>query len=127
MMRGDWIEITRFGLEMLGALATLGLTLLGFAHRALVREMVTKAEMASWRKEHDEEHETLSAQLARGEQRFVQLEGVLAGLPTANDVADLRIKIERLSGEIKVVTVLMERVEEPMRTIISGALSEALK
>lgn len=124
MSHAEWIELARLVLEILGAVSTILVALFGWMHWSLRKEMVTKAEMAVYRNNHDEEHDELAARVAKGEARFTKMETLLASLPTKDDVADLRIKMERLSGDIRVVTAVIHRVEQPVRDIVSAALDD---
>jgi len=124
MTHAEWIDLARLVLEALGAISTVLLGLFAWMHWSLRKEVVTKAEMARYQTDHEGEHDELTARLAKGEARFERVETLLSTLPTKDDVADLRIKMERLSGDIRVVTAVIQRVEQPVRDIVSGALGD---
>ena len=99
-------------------LAGLGVWIAWSAHK----QFVTHDQFVAFREDHETEHDEVTERLARGEARFAQLEATLADLPTKNDIADLKIQMERLAGDIRVVTAILQRVEGPVRTIVDGAL-----
>jgi len=127
MSHGDWIELARLGLELLGGICAVALTVLGVAHRSLLREMATKAELAKFKIEHGAEHDDLVKRLAEGESRFGRIEILLAAMPTKDEVSSLTVQMERLRGDIRVAAAILDRVEQPVRAITEGALAEMTK
>jgi len=127
MTHAELIELARLALEFLGALSAVALAFLGVAHRSLLREVATKAELEKFKVEHGVEHDNLVTRLAEGESRFARMEILLGNMPTKDEVAQLKIQMERLTGDIRVAAAILQRVEQPMRAITEGALAEVMK
>jgi len=111
-------------LKVMGVVGPLLSLVFGWAWWSLRRAMVTHEQFALYREAHGEEHDELSERLSRGEERFARLETTLANLPTKDEVAGLRIEMERLSGDLRVASAILHRVEHPVRTMIQAALEE---
>ncbi len=118
----NWFEAADLALKVMGVLGTLAGMVFGWALWSLRRAMVTHEQFAEFRASHGDEHDELTGRLARGEARFAQVEATLADLPTKNDIADLKIQMERLGGDIRVVTAILQRVESPVQDMVRGAL-----
>jgi len=123
-MEMDWFKAGELALKVMGVIGTLLSLVFGWAWWSLRKAMVTHEQFAQYRDEHGEEHDELEGRLARGEERFARLETTLKNLPTKDEVADLRIKMERLSGDIRVATAILQRVEHPVRTMVEAALED---
>ncbi|EME69729.1 hypothetical protein H261_11864 [Paramagnetospirillum caucaseum] len=91
------------------------------------KQFVTHDQFSEFRDTHESAHDEVTDRFARGEIRFERLESTLADLPTKGDIADLKIQMERLGGDIRVVTAILHRVETPVRSMVEGALEAHLK
>jgi hypothetical protein len=90
----DWIAVVQF----------LGIVLLGVAAWWLKAHFVSKGDYHALGERVDN-HAT---RLTLGDQRFKELEDKIAALPTQLALAELTLRMERLSGDMRVLT---ERIE----------------
>lgn len=104
-------------------LGGLGMWIAWSAHK----QFVTHDQFTEFREAHETAHDEVTDRLNRGDSRFQRLESTLADLPTKGDIADLKIQMERLGGDIRVVTAILHRVETPVRSMVEGALEAHLK
>lgn len=121
-MGGEWIKTAELVLKVLGVIGPLLSVIFGLAWWSLRKAVITQEQFAQYRTEHDTAHDHLEERLNRGENRFTEFEVMLKNLPTKDDVSELRIRMEVLTGEIRVATAVIQRVEHPVRTMIEQAL-----
>lgn len=101
-----------------GTLAGIGL----WARWSVHQQFVSHDAFDRFRNEHATHHDELEDRFREGDTRFTRLETALANLPTQAQFHDLSLGLERLGGEIKVVTEILKRVETPVRSMVEGAL-----
>ncbi|MBI2235397.1 MAG: DUF2730 family protein [Magnetospirillum sp.] len=90
---------------------------------SLSKKFVPKADFDTFRSSHEEQHDELDEQLKEGELRFARLDERLGHLPTKDDLVGLRINIERLSGDIRVATAVLRKVEGPVDLVVENAMN----
>lgn len=124
MTHDDWISLASPLIDI-GLAGAAGL--FGWAWWSMRRVMATKTELACHIAQHGSVHDDLDGRLAAGEARFAKLEATLANMPSKDEVNALKVEMARLSGDIRVATAVLQRVEEPVRALTSGALAEVVK
>jgi len=129
MTHAEWIDLARLVLEALGAISTVAALLFGWMHWSLKREMVTKAELAVFKAEHDEIHEILTKRLAEGERQFDLIQADIEHLPDRKDIEALNSRIGMVEGSIRELTAMvgglkdvLKRVETPLNLLVANHL-----
>lgn len=130
MTFGDWIDTVRLVWELLGGVAMVLAATLSWSMRAMLRQMVSKAELQRHVAEHDEAHEELKGRLSEGDVRFARIEEQLKHLPQRGDIERLMASIGELSASLRKVEAEVRGVNsavEGVRTTVNMLVKNELE
>lgn len=120
-----WISATRDILVILNMLGTIAVLLVAYwAYQTFLprRELVVELDKRDEKRDaqfatvNDAVHE-IDQRLARGETRFREIEVTLGTLPTASQISELQVSIERLSGGVAVVAERIDGMIERVKGV----------
>ena len=121
----EWVKVVDLILRGVGVVGTIGSVLFGLAWWSLRRSMLTREDFAKYREDHAVMHAVIDSRLDEGVREFIRLNETLKHLPTKDDLGVLVIRVEQLTGEVRVATEVIRRVEAPVAVMVQSALESS--
>lgn len=97
--------------------------LVSWAIWSLQRVVVTEHRFSRFLMEHESVHSELERRLAAGDHRFAALDAALGHFPRREDIAELRLSLEKLSGDMRATQAELQKVAHPVAMLLQNALS----